>query len=238
LSPPFKPPNMLQFEVPERFSAIVRIGASLKHSASSCALVAAILCFAAASAQQPQAFHWDWQISQELTYRQSLRDVKIPSREKQAIAAAVIRQLRPVAADLEIQSPDHLKKAALDTRVKLIDLNHDGTPEVIAQSIADCSPTGNCSLWVFQKTRGNYKLLLEGFGQTFTIQKTSTRGYRDIVVAAHSSAAVSGLTNYRYRDGAYHEAGCYSASWHVPEGDAVRMPRAPIVTPFPCDDHP
>ena len=104
-------------------------------------------------------------------------------------------------ADLEIESETALQKAALNTRVKMIDLNGDGVPEVVAQGMVNCSPTGNCPFWVFQKTVRGYKLLVESYGQTFTVQKTSTNGFRDIVVSMHSSAKESGLTNYRYKDG-------------------------------------
>jgi hypothetical protein len=130
-----------------------------------------------------------------------LRNAQLTHERRKEIASAISDQIRPLMADLEIESETALQKAALDTRVKMIDLNGDGVPEVVAQGMVNCSPTGNCPFWVFQKTVRGYKLLVESYGQTFTVQKTSTNGFRDIVVSMHSSAKESGLTNYRYKDG-------------------------------------
>jgi hypothetical protein len=41
-----------------------------------------------------------------------------------------------------------------ETRVKYVDLDGDGKPEVIAQAGGEksgCSPTGNCPLWVLRR---------------------------------------------------------------------------------------
>jgi hypothetical protein len=181
----------------------------------------------------PQRFQWNWHEWQELHAQESLRSAKIANHDKQAIAAAIAAQLRPIMSDIEIESEGQLRKAALDTRIKMIDLNDDGTPEVVSQGMVNCSPTGNCPFWVFQKTSRRYKLLVESYGQTFTIQKTSTNGFLDIVVSMHGSATQSGLTDYRYKDGSYHDFGCYSAEWTVLESDTVRELKEPLVTP--CD---
>jgi hypothetical protein len=37
--------------------------------------------------------------------------------------------------------------------------------------------------------------------------------------------------DYRYKDGNYHDAGCYDASWTVTEGDIVRELKEPQITP-------
>ena len=170
-------------------------------------LALCLLLFQTASpVRVSRSFHWNWRNSQELiAVAQSLRDAKASESEKKAIAAAIEEQIRANMADFEIDSESQLEKAALDTRVKMIDLNRDGTSEVVAQAMVGCGATGNCSLWIFQKTAHGYKLLLDGFGQTFTIQRASTKGFRDIVVAEHDSAFESGLTVYRYKDGQYRD---------------------------------
>lgn len=161
----------------------------------------------------PQGFHWDWRESQELVARESLRNAKLASRDKEAIAAAIEGQLRQQISDFGPESTEQLRKAAMDTRIKVIDLNADNIPEVVAQGMVDCGATGNCPFWVFQKTPPAYKLLLKSYGQTFTIQKTSTNGFRDIVVSSRSSATKSGLADYRYENGTYHDTGNYCADW-------------------------
>jgi hypothetical protein len=198
-------------------------------SAAIVIFLSAILSFA--TERSSQSFKWNWNEWRELSADQSLRSARITKQDRQAIATAIAIQLRPVMSDLEIDSEDQLEKVALDTRIKLIDLNHDGVPEVVAQGMVSCSRTGNCPFWVLQKMPQGYKLLLESFGQTFTIQKTSTHGFRDIVLSMHGSATESGLTDYHYEDGRYHDAGCYSASWTAREGDTVRELEEPIITP-------
>jgi hypothetical protein len=181
-------------------------------------------------------FHWNWKGSQELYAEQSLRKAKLAYEQRTAIASAIADLLRPMMSDLEIKSEGELQRAALDTRVKTIDLNGDGVPEVVAQGMVDCSPTGNCPFWIFRKTLRGYKLLIESYGQTFTIQSTSTNGFRDIVVSMHGSATESGLTDFRYKGGSYHDVGCYGASWTVLEADTVRELKEPLITPNPCGD--
>jgi hypothetical protein len=61
-----------------------------------------------------------------------------------------------------------LSALALKTRVKFIDLNGDGSPEVIAQPVgieAGCGATGNCPFWVFERTSTGYKAILKTAGQ-------------------------------------------------------------------------
>ena len=86
------------------------------------------------------------------------------------------------------------KSDAADTRVRVVDLNGDGVPEVISQASGDiCSPTGNCPFWVFQKAGTQYRLILEkGAVQDFTIQPTQTSGYFDLVLGMHGSATEQG----------------------------------------------
>lgn len=190
--------------------------------------MAGLVCRSSAA---PQEFHWNWKDSQELNAEQSLRKAKLSQYQKKAIAKAIANQLRPLMFDLEIKSEDQLQKAAVNTRIKMIDLNNDGIPELVAQGMAGCSPTGNCMFWIFQKSPRGYQLLLKGEAQTFTIQPTTTGGFRDVVLSMHGSATESGLTEYQYIDGVYRDVGCYDASWTVLEGDEVRELKEPRITP-------
>jgi hypothetical protein len=179
----------------------------------------------------PQVFRWNWREWQELEARNSLHNSKLSIHDKQALASAIAAQLRPIMSDLEIESEDQLQKAALETRIELIDLNGDGIPEVVAQGMVNCSPTGNCPFWVFRRMRRDYELLVEGYGQTFTVQKTSINGFRDIVVSMHGSATESQLTDYRFADVRYHDVGCYISLLTVLEGGHVRELKEPLITP-------
>jgi len=183
-------------------------------------------------------FHWDWRRSEELTYRQSLRRAKVSKTERAAIARAIANQLRPDMWDLGIESEQQLEDVALETRVKMVDLNGDGISEVIAQGMgehANCSPTGNCPFWIFQKSDHEYRLLfsMETI-QAFTIERSRSDGFSDIVIATHGSGTQSGIRLLRYGEGRYHLAGCWSADWSVLEGGTVHELKEPRLTP--CDE--
>lgn len=186
-----------------------------------------LLTQAAATVKAPLSFRWGWQNARELRKDQSLLNAKISEDERAAIVSALETQIRPYMADAGIESESQLKDAALRTRIAMIDLNSDGTPEAIAQAMVACGAGGNCPFWVFQKTPDGYQLLLDDSAETFTIQKASTNGFSDIVVSNHDSAFESGLGLYQYKDGKYREAACYHATVAVEEGGAIRRLKEP-----------
>jgi len=158
----------------------------------------------------------------------------VTRKERAAIAKAIADQLRPDIVGLGIESEEQLREAALDASVEMVDLNGDGTPEVIVNGGKNfgCSPTGNCPFWVLRKTHHGYDVLLYAdSAQGFTIERNCSDGFNDIVVVMHGSATVSGLTVYRYERGRYHDVACYVAAWSVLEGDAVRELKEPLITP-------
>lgn len=179
-----------------------------------------------------QEFHWEWHKSQELKADESLRNATtLRDDDKQALAAAIATRIRPMMSDLQMSTEAELRKATLDTRIKLFNLDGKNTSEIIAQATVDCGATGNCPLWIFRRLRSSYKLLLDTYGQTFTIQPTRTNGFLDVVVGTHSSASESSLANYRYRDGSYAEEGCYVAQWEVLENGVTRQLSEPRISP-------
>jgi hypothetical protein len=206
---------------------IVGIGSFFLHGFS------AAMTFVAGTSQlsEKKPFQWNWRHGQELSAEQSLRKANVTEKQRKAIAGAISDQIRPMMADLDIESETDLLKAALDTRVKLIDLNADGVPEVLAQGMVNCGATGNCPFWAWRKGKGNYELLLEGYAQTFTIQESVTNGFYDIVLSTHGSFSSGSLTDYRYHDGAYQEVGCYDYDWTVLEGENIRELKEPRLTP-------
>jgi hypothetical protein len=176
-------------------------------------------------------FQWNWRNGEELKADQSLRNAKLADKRSKAIASAIADQIRPMMADLEIESETELQKATLDTRIRMIDLNGDGVPEVVAQGMVGCGATGNCPFWAFRNTKLGYVLLLDGEAQTFTIQTSRTNGFRDIVLSRHGSYSSGDLAHYQYHEGTYQQVGCYNYDWTVLEGENVRELKEPRITP-------
>lgn len=176
-------------------------------------------------------FHWDWKESQELKADQSVRNAKLAEQDRKEVVRAIADEIRPMMASAEIKSEAELKKKALDTRIALIDLNGDGIPEVVAQAMVGCGATGNCPFWVFRKSKRGYDVILQGEAHTFTVQPSSTNGFRDIVLSMHGSYSSGDLTDYHYRDGVYKDVGCYGYEWTVLEGQTIRELKEPRITP-------
>jgi hypothetical protein len=162
------------------------------------------------------------------------RDAKMGKLDKDSLARGSVVQIGPDMEGLGVATEGQLFEAAMNTRVMAIDLNGDGVPEVVAQGTVGCSATGNCPFWIFQKVAKGYRLLLEAEGQAFTIQKTRTNGFFDVVVSMQGSATQSGLSDYHFKNGHYEETGCYSVEWDVLENGKLRELKEFRITSHRC----
>jgi hypothetical protein len=62
-----------------------------------------------------------------------------------------------------------------------------------------CGPTGNCDFWIFQSTKGKYRLVLETPNlQVFGFLKPRTKGLPDLVAWSQASAFDSEGRLYRF----------------------------------------
>ncbi len=196
------------------------------------ALVLALCITATAQSEKTQRFRWDWRNAQELDLKHTIgKSHELSHEDKRELLRAIAQQMKTV---MDADAGAHLAALATKTRVKAVDLNGDGAPEVIAQPVgleAGCGATGNCPFWVFEKTRTGYKLILgtKGF-QVFTIESRATEGFRDIVLGSHDSASERTLYVFRYSGGRYHEGECHNVSWWTYEGGFHKL-REPNVTP-------
>jgi hypothetical protein len=181
-------------------------------------------------APTPAKFHWNWQNSKELSWRDSLQTAKIAPSQKKALAAAIAEQLRTYVDGFVIKSESELWKKALDTRVRLVDLDGDGIPEVIAQDLVGCRANGNCTFWIFRKTSQGYQVLLDDEAQTFTVQHSISNGFHDIVLGTHYDSLMGQLHLFVFQDGSYVPAACYGYKWGDEKGDDVVRFKVPRLT--------
>jgi hypothetical protein len=115
-------------------------------------------------------FVWRWRSSHELDQRAALSK-RLPTSMRAAFQRAISKELH-LLSDGEPESD--IQRAALDVLVKFEDFNADGTPEIFARAPGNgyCGATGNCSFWVFQKSRGEYTVFLNTIAQTFRFSPT------------------------------------------------------------------
>lgn len=198
-----------------------------------------VLLFQVASPPVAQsAFQWDWHRAQSLFSAPALRDAKIAASEKAELGKAIEAQIGPPDPhDPQMASADQLRQAVLNANIEAISLSQDEREpaEVVAQIQHFCSPTGNCSLWFFRRAPQGYQLLLDATGQGFTVQKTASNGFSDLVVNMHSSATDQWLKVYRYARGRYRRVACYDANWAPLENGVVHQLKEPRIMPSPCN---
>jgi hypothetical protein len=213
----------------------------MKSALVAMSLLASMLVLA--SGQQPTpvskphkaSFDWLFDGTQWLGEKDQIKVTKaLTPEERKALIEAISVLFRPGRKIGSAASEKKLLKDVMDTYVKLVDLNGDGIPDVIAQGTGEesCSPTGNCDFWVFMRSGSGYKLILDkGAVQTFAISSRRTNGFNDLVLGQHGSAYERDLFVYHFADGRYRLGPCYSASWERLVGDEWQELKNPIITP-------
>jgi hypothetical protein len=187
-----------------------------------------------------KSFYWKASEVQELGPKDKIRVTKVLApAERTALMEAIAAQIEPGTKAIDINSNKQLSEAVADTRVKPVNLSDDGIPEFVAQASGGkfCSPTGNCTIWVFQLSGNGYKLILKRAAvQTFAIRSTRTNGFNDLVLGQHGSASEQTLYLYRFIDGRYSKDACYEALWEQLVGDEWQELNEPAITPCKSDD--
>jgi hypothetical protein len=120
---------------------------------------------------------------------------------------------------------------AADFRIKLVDLNSDRIPEIIARANGRfwCGASGNCLFLVFRKAGNAYESMLADMDeyQGFTVTKQRTGGYLDLIFNQHESAYRQALVTYKFRNGKYRASGCYEANWN--REDQAPASKEPVI---------
>ena len=173
-------------------------------------------------------FEWDWH-NQEVISRNdpSLSTTsKLTEPERNELLDAVIaRLLKPLTA--AGYSDDRIREIALTTRLRFVDLG-EGKPVILAESLGiegGCDVLVNCPFWVFRHTEDGYVSLLEAVAASYTVQPTSSDGYSDLVIARHTTPSETRLTVYKYAEGKYSDAGCYTAIFApAKQGEGISNP--------------
>ena len=131
--------------------------------------------------------------------------------DKQELRAKLFNQVlsdfKDVRECLE-QEEGGLRKAQEDMNVEEHDLNRDGVNEYEVELSGPCTcGMVNCSIYIYRKTPQGFESILDdaaGFG--VELLKTSTNGYRDLMVTARDTAATQGQQTYKFDGKQYREA--------------------------------
>jgi len=131
--------------------------------------------------------------------------------DKQEVRAKLFNQVlsdfKDVRECLE-QEEGGLRKAQEDMNVEEHDLNRDGVNEYEVELSGPCTcGMVNCSIYIYRKTGQGFESILDdAAGFSVELLKTSTNGYRDLLVTARDTAATQGQMTYKFDGKQYREA--------------------------------
>jgi len=104
------------------------------------------------------------------------------------------------------------------------DLNGDGRKEFVlwGSNLELCGGTGNCQIWIYEKKKGRYKLLLQSVAYNdaakwFEPKKAESNGYRNILLKTHSTAAETTYEFYKFNGAKYVEYKCLNYKYTFDE---------------------
>jgi hypothetical protein len=121
-----------------------------------------------------------------------------------------------------------LQIAASQLRAEALPIGAERLFVVQGSGQDQCSPTGNCSFWIFGR---DYKILLNTTAQQFRIQSSSDSSHPDIVTAVHCSAYDGDLKQWHFDGTTYQPSACASYTYKNSFGDTYARAR---ITSHPC----
>lgn len=130
--------------------------------------------------------------------------------DKQELRARLFKQVLADFPDIREcleQDQDELRTAQENMNVEEHDLNGDGVNEYQVEMSGACScGMVNCSIYFYRKAGQAFESLLDdasGFG--IELLKTSSNGYRDLLVTARDTAATQAESVYKFDGKRYRE---------------------------------
>lgn len=108
--------------------------------------------------------------------------------------------------------------------VSKVDLNGDGRPEYVVVLGEDgiCGALGNCPQWIYRKNGARYELLLRTRARSIVLEKSSTRGYRDLRASSGDTAIRDEYEVIKYDGRRYRATDCFTRDF---SGKRVKVTR-------------
>jgi len=100
-----------------------------------------------------------------------------------------------------------LRKAQENMTVEELDLNGDGVKEYEVELSGPCAcGMVNCSIYIYRKAGQGFESILDdASGLGVELLKTSTSGYRNLLITARDTAATRAETVYKFDGKRYHD---------------------------------
>ena len=179
------------------------------------AILTILLCGSTATGQHPRDSWKIKPIDLKAQLNHSLADAPLTSSEREQILRSINLRDEP--------------EAVADFLVGSIPLGRNRGDEIVVRGTKEfCSPTGNCSMWVFVRKGGQLRLALAAEGQLLIVQNSVSRGFHNIAIGMHGSAFIEQYRDYRWNGGRFEQIDCYLTQYSL---DADRSEQPEIV---PC----
>ena len=116
---------------------------------------------------------------------------------------------------------------------ELIDLNDDGIDELALRYL--CSPTGNCSMNVYQRIGKSYRQIFADRQMVNYFDKLGRKhaGFRDLQTRSHGSCCDGDQVTYQFNGRAYKPISCAEYSYWNQESSG-EIEKKPVIIPHSC----
>ena len=152
----------------------------------------------------------------------------LPAAKQSAINAAVRRW----NAEFKSNATDENQPLTGDTSVETVHLGPSQEADLVVTDPSYCSPTGNCAILILRPVKNQYRVVLDGIGQSHTVRRTRTNGFGDIELAMHGSATMSTIKVYKFNSSRYLRSSCLNEEFSVIDADGnVQELEKPRITP-------
>ena len=181
------------------------------------AVLLTALCAGGALAQAPYA--WEWRKCEFWPDKPNLRTARLAKKERKSIFAA---SFAAYAADAVARQYGDSQdtEPVWEERIRLIDLDGDGAPEVVLMGEAgpEISGDGNNVVRLLRKEKtGGYEVLLDAVGNCVNVDRRDGSARPVLALYTHYSASNGHLDLFRFdADGALRIIGKYDVDWASP----------------------
>ena len=189
------------------------------YTASILFLLASALAQVKIDSREP--YKWSWKLSRGWPAQPSLKTAQLSRTERDAIFKASFAAFVSDKNWSQYISPgSEWRRAIWEARIKLIDLDGDGTPEVLLMgSGLESSGDGNSSFRILKKQGTHYKVILDTIAEQVTLDTRFDPKHPIVALYGHNSASDGTLELYRIgSDGHLHNLAKYLVTWPASSG--------------------
>jgi hypothetical protein len=143
----------------------------------------------------------------------------------------ILKELAAKAPD-DYLPCDRKERNKLEARQILLRSGSVGGLAIQGLGFCYCSPTGNCSFWIYQIRNAKYRLILEtDMVQVFGFLRSRTYGYPDLVTWSHGSATQRSGELFRFDGDQFIACGGWEEEYeYLDENGQIVKPAKPRIT--------